>query len=138
MRTIDEIADRAAELDDGNRWQIIIDHTMQKGDAMASPFGRKIFMAPEYLDDTKAYPEALDAALLHEMGHHYDWHLSGWFACVLLLVACIFLISPIFAVPAIAVALFRLFREDYFENRADRWAQARFPHEDYFRHKNAV
>ena len=138
MRTIEEIADRAAELDAGLRWQIVIDYKMQKGDAKASPFGRKIFMAPEYLDDTKAYLEALDATLLHEMGHHYDWQLAAWFASVVLLVACIFLVSPLFAVPAIAIALFRFFREDYFETRADRWAEARFPHADYFRHKNAV
>jgi len=138
MRTIEEIADRAAELDEGNRWQIIIDHGMQKGDAKVSPFGRKIFMAPEYLDDFIAYPEALDATLLHEMGHHYDWQLAAWFASVVLLVACVFLVSPIFAIPSIAVIFFRFFREDYFEARADRWAQERFPHADYFRHKNAV
>jgi len=146
VRTITEIAARAMQLDpDNRRWKVQIVCSMQRGDAKVKPFFRTISMAPEYLCDCIASQKALDAAILHEMGHYHDWLFTAMVvAPILLLFAFAFsLLSPlpmiIRLLPGALLLLsipLRLLLSKHIEDRADRWAAARMP--DYYQHKDAV
>lgn len=136
MRTTDEIAERAAYLDRGRKWRIKVNPRLSWGNAGQNPLVRVITISPAYLDTVVAYPEALDATILHEMGHYYDWMLRVLGPLMISLALGAILFSPLFYAPFSALIAARWWFEDFFERRADAWAASRMP--DYMRHKDAL
>jgi beta-lactamase regulating signal transducer with metallopeptidase domain len=142
MRTLKEIAARTKQLDPSHRrWHARLNILpMKKGNAAINPLNRSplrtVIVTPEYLDDRTAYPKALDATILHELGHYHDpQYVAFPFIVYGTFLATIF-ISPIFCIPLVDLILFMARNKNYFEDRADRWAAARMP--DYYEHKDAV
>ena len=142
-------ASKRLEFLTGQRFKVRVVYSrnilVKKGDAVIIPLIGRIWMSPVYLTAPQG---AVDAVLLHEAGHYNDYLLVSLNKLVVsLFVIWLASLSNHFNSLALMLGLListlvvvRVLPPVYrwFEERADRWAESRFPEgrEVYRNYKN--